>query len=333
MGDVVNTAEALSSTPRALVRLGNHVPLLIVIGSLLAYVVAALVTHQTSQLSLDGFIGILQRTVALGIVALGQTLVILVRSIDLSVATLVSVGAVMASWVMQGDPAMMIPATLFVLALSAAVGLINGLIVTQLMVNPLIATLGVGLVLQGILSASFNDFAGSVPKEFQVFAYGMVGPLTVSIILMFVLAVLEWLMLSRTKFGAHIYATGGNQDGARLAGIKTSRITIFAHVLGSLAAGLAGLYLASRLRSGAPWVGRDGVYDLESIAVVVIGGTVLAGGKGGVWGTIAGVILFGCLDAIFTMAGVDAYIKQVLRGAIVVAAVAAYAYRTKGHVA
>ena len=248
-------------------------------------------------------------------------------------ATLVSVGAVMASWMMQGQPDMMLPASLFVLLLSAAVGVVNGLIVTQLQVNPLIATLGVGLVLQGILSASFNDFAGSVPKEYQVLAYGTIGPVTFSILLMFGLAVLEWLTLSRTRFGAHIYATGGNQEGARLAGIKTSRVIVLAHVLCSLAAGLTGLYLASRLRSGAPWVGRDGVYDLESIAVVVIGGTVLAGGKGGVWGTIAGVILFGCLDAIFTMIGVDAYIKQVLRGMIVVIAVAAYAYRTKDHIA
>jgi ribose transport system permease protein len=311
----------------------NLAPLLIVVGSLFAYCVAAVATKQTAQLSVEGFVGVLQRTVALGIVALGQTLVILVRSIDLSVATLVSVGAVLASWVMQGRPEMMIPASVFVLALSAAVGVVNGLIITQLMVNPLIATLGVGLVLQGVLSASFNDFAGSVPREFQILAYGVVGPVTISIILMFALATLAWLALSRTRFGAHLYATGGNQEGARLAGIKTSRVIIMAHVLCSLAAGLTGLYLASRLRSGAPWVGRDGAYDLESIAVVVIGGTVLAGGKGGVWGTIAGVILFGCLDAIFTMVGVDAFVKQVLRGAIVVAAVAAYSYRTTGHVA
>ena len=309
------------------------VPLLIIAGSLVAYAIAALVTGQMAQLSLDGLIGVLQRTVALGIVALGQTLVILVRSIDLSVAPLVSVGAVMASWIMQGDPARMIGACLFVLALSGCVGVLNGVIITRLMVNPLIATLGVGLVLQGILSASFANFAGSVPEEFQVFAYGTVGPLTFSIILMFALAVLAWLMLGHTRLGAHIYATGGNQEGARLAGIKTGRVTVIVHVLCSVAAGLTGLYLASRLRAGAPWVGRDGVYDLESIAAVVIGGTVLAGGRGGVWGTIAGVILFGCLDAIFTMSGVNAYIKQVLRGAIVVAAVAAYAYRTKGQVA
>jgi len=309
------------------------VPTVIIVVSLAAYCLAAVFTHQNAQISVDGLVGLMQRTVALGIVALGQTFAILVRSIDLSVATLVSVGAVMASWMMQGQPDMMLPASLFVLLLSAAVGVVNGLIVTQLQVNPLIATLGVGLVLQGILSASFNDFAGSVPKEYQVLAYGTIGPVTFSILLMFGLAVLEWLTLSRTRFGAHIYATGGNQEGARLAGIKTSRVIVLAHVLCSLAAGLTGLYLASRLRSGAPWVGRDGVYDLESIAVVVIGGTVLAGGKGGVWGTIAGVILFGCLDAIFTMIGVDAYIKQVLRGMIVVIAVAAYAYRTKDHIA
>ena len=91
-----------------------------------------------------------------------------------------------------------------------------------------------------------------------------------------------------------------------------------------------GLYLASRLRSGAPWVGRDGVYDLESIAVVVIGGTLLAGGRGGVWGTLAGVLLFATLDATFNMLGVSAYPKLVLRGAIVVAAVAVYTVRTRG---
>lgn len=308
-------------------------PLIIVAASLAAYCVAALATDQAGQISLQGLIGVLQRTVALGLVALGQTMAILVGSIDLSVATLVSVAAVMASWLMQGDPHMMLPASALVLGLAALVGIVNGLLVTRLGVNALIATLGTGLVLQGILSASFNNFAGSVPVAFQILAYGTIGPLPLSVLFLFVLAGLGWLTLSRTRFGAHVYATGGSLDGARLAGIKTERVIVMAHTLCSLGAGAAGLYLASRLRSGAPWIGRDGVYDLELIAVVVIGGTVLAGGKGGVWGTIAGVILFGCLDAIFTMAGVDAYVKQVLRGVIVVAAVAAYAWRSTGYVA
>lgn len=97
----------------------------------------------------------------------------------------------------------------------------------------------------------------------------------------------------------------------------------------SLCAAVAGLYLASRLRSGAPWIGQDGVYDLESIAVVVIGGTVLAGGRGGILGTMAGVEIFSLIDSIFNVLGVDAFAKQVLRGVIIVAAVAFYAVRSK----
>jgi len=302
-------------------------------GSLTLYVATALATGQHAYLSGEGFVGLTQRMVALGIVALGQTLTILVGSIDLSVANLISVAAVLSSFIMKGEPAMILPAVLAVLALSAAVGLVNGLIIARLDVNPLIATLGVGLILQGLLSASFSNFAGSVPPSFQAFAYGRIGPLPWSVLLLFGLAVAIWLLLARTRFGAHLYATGGNRDGARLAGIRTERVTIGAHVLCSLMAGLTGLYLASRLRAGAPWVGRDGVYDLESIAVVVIGGTLLAGGRGGVWGTLAGVFLFATLDAVFNMTGIDAFPKQVLRGAIVILAVAVYAVRSKGHVA
>ena len=114
---------------------------------------------------------------------------------------------------------------------------------------------------------------------------------------------------------------------------KPNRVIIGAHVLCSLCAAIAGLYLASRLRSGAPWIGSDGVYDLESIAVVVIGGTILAGGRGGIWGTMAGVMIFSLIDSIFNLAGVDAFAKQVLRGIIIVAAVAFYTIRSKRLVA
>jgi ribose transport system permease protein len=234
---------------------------------------------------------------------------------------------------MQGHPAMMLPAVAVVLAISVVVGVINGAIIAGLRVNPLIATLGVGLVLQGLLSASFTDFAGSVPQAFQAFAYGALGPVPYSVLGLFALALAAWWTLRATRFGAHLYAVGGNAEGARLAGVRTHLVMIGAHVICSVLAGVTGLYLASRLRSGAPWVGRDGVYDLESIAVVVIGGTLLAGGRGGVWGTLAGVLLFATLDAALNMLGVPAYPKLILRGAIVILAVAAYAARTREHVA
>lgn len=327
----MNSAIAASHAPRR--RRAPPVPLVLLLGSLGLYVGVALWTGQTSQLDANGWIGLLQRMVGLGIVSVGQTFVILCGSIDLSVANLISVGAVAASYIMQGKTGMILPAVVVVLLISAIVGVVNGLIIARLNVNSLIATLGVGLVLQGLLSASFTDFAGSVPKSFQALAYGAAGPLPYSVVGLFACACIAWWALRSTRFGSHLYAVGGNADGARLAGVRTDVVIIAAHVICSMSAGVTGLYLASRLGSGAPWVGRDGVYDLESIAVVVIGGTLLAGGRGGVWGTLAGVLLFATLDAAFNMLGVPAYPKLILRGAIVILAVAAYAIRGKEHVA
>lgn len=272
---------------------------------------------------------IIERGTALGLVAIGQTFAILVASIDLSVAYLISVTAVMASYIMQGDPAKVPLAILVVTLIGAAVGLLNGLLVTKARVNPLIATLGVGLILRGLLNASFQNFAGSVPNSFQFLAYGSIGPVPVPVIIFAALALIASFILARTRFGAHIYAVGGSRNTARLSGIRDHRVIIGAHVITSLTAVISGLYLVSRLRSGAPWIGTDGVYDLESIAAVVVGGTVLAGGRGGVLGTVAGVLIFAVLDTMFNQLGVGSYTKQVLRGLIIIGAVAIYAARSK----
>lgn len=305
------------------------VPLVLIVGSLLAFAATAIGTHSGDELTWTGLSGLIERMVALGIVALGQTFAILAGSIDLSVAEVISVAAVMASFVMQGRVEMIGPAIALVLALSAIIGLVNGVLVVRARVNPFIATLGVGLCLQGVLSAAFTDFAGSVPRGFQVLAYGSVGGFPAPILLLLLLTALSWLVLEHTRFGAHLYAVGGNAEGARQAGIHTGRVLIAAHVICSVLAGLAGLYLAARLRSGAPWIGRDGVYDLQSIAVAVIGGTLLSGGRGGVWGSFAGALLFATLDAMFTMLAIDPFFQQVLRGFVVIAAVAVYSSRSR----
>ena len=269
------------------------------------------------------------RSVALGIVAVGQTFVILGASIDLSVAYLISVTAVMTSFLMQGDPARVPMAMAVVLGIGAVVGLVNGLIVSKLRVNPFIATLGVGLVLKGLLNASFDNFAGAVPRSFQTMGYGTVGPIPISILMLLGVTLIAALVLQRTRFGSHLYAVGGSEEVARLSGLRTDRVIILAHVICSLTAVLTGLFVVSRLRSGAPWVGPDGLYDLESIAAVVVGGTALSGGKGGVAGTLAGVLIFGILDTTFNQLGVDTFLKQVLRGAIIILAVASYTIRSR----
>ena len=287
--------------------------------------------EQNGEACVTAEIGVmLFATVALGIVAVGQTFVMIGASIDLSVAYTISLTAVMASLIMQGDPARVPMTIAIVLLIGAFVGLINGLVVTKLNVNAFIATLGTGLVIKGILNGTFSSGSlGSVPKSFQALGYDSLGPVPYSIILLGVVVLIGWFILSWTKFGAHLYGVGGNILVGRLSGLRTSRVLISAHIISSLTAVIAGLFIVSRLGSGAPWVGPDGVYDLESVATTVIGGTALSGGRGGVVGTIAGVLIFGVIDTVFNQLGVDTYLKMVLRGAIIILAVASYSVRSK----
>jgi len=269
------------------------------------------------------------RSVALGIVAVGQSLVIIGASIDLSVAYTISITAVMSSYIMQGKTENVPLAMLGVFVIGALIGLINGLTVTKLHVNPFIATLGTSLIIKGIINATFSNYTGSVPESFQYFGYGTIGPIPVSIVILLLVVLGGWFLLARTKFGSHLYGVGGNAEVARLSGVRTDRVLIGAHIICSMTAVLAGLFLVSQMQSGAPWVGPNGVYDLNSIATTVIGGTALSGGKGGVWGTLGGVLIFGVLETVFNQLGVNPYLKTVLQGSIIVLAVASYTIRSK----
>jgi ribose transport system permease protein len=267
--------------------------------------------------------------VALGIVAVGQTFVMIGASIDLSVAYTISLTAVMTSLLMQGDPTRVPMSITVVLLIGAFIGLVNGLIITKLNVNSFIATLGTGLVIKGILNGTFANFKGSVPKSFRALGYDSIGPIPISILILLIVVVLGWFILSSTKFGSHLYGVGGSREIGRLSGLRTARVIIGAHIICSLTAVMTGLFIVSRLGSGAPWVGPDGVYDLESVATTVIGGTALSGGRGGVFGTLAGVLIFGLIDTVFNQLGVDTYLKTVFRGAIIILAVASYSMRSK----
>ncbi|GAA1262128.1 ABC transporter permease [Sphaerisporangium rubeum] len=278
-------------------------------------------------LSQENIVGIQQRSAALGIVAVGQTLVILAGSLDLSVAYLISLTSLVAAEIMAGSGANVPVAIAAVLAVSALAGLVNGLIVTRLRVHAFIATLGVALILRGVLDQMYDGPAGSVPESFQHLGYDRIGPVPVSALLLVAVAVAAAILLGRTRLGYRIYAVGGDAEVARLSGVRTGRVVVAAHVLCSLCAGIAGLLLASRLGAGAPTVGTDGGYDLESIAAVVLGGTALAGGRGGVAGTVGGVLVLAVLDSIFNQLEVNSFAKDVVRGVVLVAALAIYARR------
>ncbi|MBB5867698.1 ribose transport system permease protein [Allocatelliglobosispora scoriae] len=274
-------------------------------------------------------ISLLQRAAGLGIVAIGQTFAILAGSLDLSVAYVISLTSLIAAETMAGSDGNVLPAIALVLAVSAVIGLVNGLLITKLRINAFIATLGVGLLIKGYLEQGYAGPTGSVPASFQHLGYDRIGPIPLSFVLMAALAAIAWVLLRRTRYGHHLIAVGGDIDVARLSGVRTDRVLLRTHVICSICAGIAGLYLASRLGAGAPRVGSEGGYDLESIAAVVLGGTVLAGGKGGVAGTVGGVALLAVIDTIFNQLAVDPFFKQVVRGVVIVAAVAVYALRMR----
>ena len=278
-------------------------------------------------LTIDNLTSMLVRSVALGIVAAGMTVVILAGSLDLSVAYLISVAAVVSSVIMNGDPDRIGIAVIAVVGIGIVVGLVNGVLVTKLHINAFIATLGVALILRGFLNAAFDNFAGKVAPEFEVLGYGSLGPIPWSVILLALTMLAVWFLLRSTRFGHHVYAVGGSEETARLSGVRSHRIIIGAHVICSLTAVLTGLFLVARIRAGAPWIGPDGGYDLEAIAAVVVGGTALAGGRGGVWGTLAGVFILAIIDNAFNALQFNSFVKDVVRGVIIIAAVAIYALR------
>ena len=263
----------------------------------------------------------------LGLVAVGQTLVILTGSLDLSVPYVISLSSLLAAETMKGYSGNIIQGVLIALGIAAVIGLANGLIVTKLKVNGFIATLGAGLIVKGYLDTMYKGSTGSVPAEFQVIGATGIGPVPISTIIMLAVAVLAYLFLRKTRTGHHIYAVGGSLDVARLSGLRTSQPIIVAHILCSVTAGLAGLLLASRLGVGSPTVGSQGGYDLLSIAAVVLGGTILAGGRGSIWGTIGGVAIFAVLDSVMSVMQVNPFLKDVVRGIVIVAAVAIYTGR------
>nr|WP_078857111.1 ABC transporter permease [Streptomyces sp. NBRC 109706] len=273
--------------------------------------------------------GILQNCVALGLIALGQTMVILTGSLDLSVAYLASLGTLVAAETMAGDDGNLVLGILAVLALCTGVGLANGLIVTKLKVNAFIATLGVALILRGWIEDNYTGPAGQVSPGFQRLGYDRIGPIPVSLFLLVGVALALWFVLRHTRLGHHMFATGGDEHAARLSGVRTGRTVLIAHVLCALCVGMAALFLTARFGSGSPWAGTEASYDLESIAAVVLGGTILAGGRGGVVGTLGGVVVLAVLDSVFDQLAIDPFFKNVLRGVVIIAAVAVYARRRR----
>jgi ribose transport system permease protein len=294
-----------------------------------AVVIGAVLTglHDRNFFSTGNIRAILTFTSVLGFIAIGQTLVILVGSLDLSVPFVTSLSSVIAAGIMAGESSNVPRAVAVTILVAAGIGLANGLVVSLLGVHGFVATLGMGLIVSGYLATHYQGSHGSAPKSFRMIGANQIGPVPVSTLIMLGCAVAAIVLLRKTRTGHQIYAVGGNREVARLSGIRTSVPVVVAHVLCSVLAGLAGLLLLARLSVGSPTIGSQGDYDLMSIAAVVLGGTLLAGGKGNILGTLGGVAIFAVMDQVMSVIEVESFLQDVVRGLVIVLAVAVYARR------
>ena len=304
----------------------THIVYLVV---LLTVVVGTVLVGATGRsfVSAGNISAILTGTSVLGFIAIGQTLVILVGSLDLSVPYVISLASLLSAGLMANQPGNILPGVALALVVSAGIGLVNGLVVSGLKVHGFIATLGTGLVVSGYLATNYKGSSGQTPVTFRLIGATGIGPVPISTLIMLVCAGAVLLMLTRSRLGHHMYAVGGDIRVARMSGIRTGTPIVAAHVICSVMAGLAGLLLAARLGVGSPTIGSQGGYDLLSIAAVVLGGTLLAGGKGSLVGTLGGVLIFAMIDNIMSVMQINPFLKDVVRGIVIVVAVAVYARR------
>jgi ribose transport system permease protein len=284
--------------------------------------------------SARNFFNILRQAVALGMVSIGQTFVILAAGIDLSVGATISLIAVYTAGLMT-DRSGLVPIiwiTLAMIAVALAIGLFNGLVITELKVAPFIATLGTGSIVQGLVLLYVKRPSGSIIDGWEFFAEGRIGPVPFPVIFLLALLIVAAVLLTRTVLGRHVIATGGSQVIALWSGIRTKRVLLFAYMFCGFTAALTGLYLTSRHGVGDPLIGGLNYdrFDLDSITAVLLGGTRLGGGKGNVVGTIAGVLIVATLNNVFNLMGVNSYYQWIIKGFIVLAAVAVYAARKPG---
>ena len=261
-----------------------------------------------------------------GIIATAQTIIILSGGIDLSVASLVTFISLVCAGMMDGKPERILPVVALMLLVGLFVGLVNGLIITRGNVPPFIATLGTALVIQGAGLAYTTVPKGSVPTIMgNILYYDTLGPIPYPIFILIVIVALAVFLLSRTGFGRAIYAVGGDPEVAHRSGIKVQRMRMAVYCLGSFLVAIAALIATARMGIGDPLAGMG--MELDSITAVVIGGTSLFGGRGNLFGTLAGVIILTLINNVMVILGVNVFYQQLIKGTVVLLVVAIYKQR------
>ncbi len=281
-------------------------------------------------LTRPNIMNVLRQTSINGVLAIGMTFVILTGGIDLSVGSILAFGGVVGASLVSASFSSQVysSALAVVVALLSGLilGMVNGYFVSIWRMPAFVVTLGMLSVARGFtfiytdgmpiprLDASFVAIGQSVflgvPLPVWIFA---------------IVAVLAWVVLHKTKFGRHVYATGGNEEAAIISGVNVRAVKFIVYSISGLLSALGGIILSARTTAGLPQAGQ--AYELDAIAAVVIGGTSLKGGQGLIRGTLIGVLIIGVVNNGLDLLGVSAYYQQVFKGAIIVGAILLDSFR------
>jgi fructose transport system permease protein len=274
---------------------------------------------QTENLSL-----VLQQTMVVGVLAIGQTLVILTAGIDLSVGTMMALGQIVMTKLAVANGLPALPALLLGILTCLGLGVLNGGLVTLVRLPPFIVTLGtlnIAFALTHVVSndVTFTGLPGTLlffGRRFRLFH----ADVTYGVVCMLVLYAVVWYALAHTAWGRHVYAVGDNREAARRTGINTRRILVSVYALSGLTAGLAAMLLVGRTEVGDPNAGQT-TENLDSITAVVLGGTSLFGGRGTIIGTLIGALIVGIFRNGLTLIGVQVIYQYLVTGILVILAV------------
>ena len=274
---------------------------------------------ENAFLSQFNILNIIRQVSVVGIIAVGMTYVILLGQIDLGVGSVVGLVGMLSAIMLRSWGFGIVPTVLIALLVGAVTGLLVGLLVTKGNVPSFVATLGVLAAYRGITLLIGGQPVIISNDAFSFIGTGYIGPIPVPIIIFAIVVAAGAITLRRTRFGRYVYAVGGNETAARLAGINVDLIKIAVFVICGLCTAIASLIVTSRLSSGQPNAGTG--YELDVIAAVVVGGTSLAGGRGSVMNTIVGAMLIGVLNNGLDLKGVPGDAQPIFKGIIIVAAV------------
>lgn len=277
--------------------------------------------------SIGNLLNVLEQASPLSFVALGQTLVVLTGGIDLSFASQIALISSLASGLIDGHPERVVPVACGALALGAMIGLVNGALILWLRVHPLIVTLGMAAMLQGLALLYTVVPVGSIPPGYDFLAFGRVGGVPAGILLAVLCYAFVGGILRYTRLGRQIYAYGGDAHAAKMVGLPVSRVVLFTYAMAGLSAAATAILLVSRMGVGDPVA--DPNINLASITPVVVGGTLLSGGRGGVLGTFLGVVMMQLLNNLLNFLDVSTFYQWMIQGVIIIVAVSLYVDRKR----